>query len=51
MLAMLIAADVRVNVVPNGAPLVSRVIPLMDDRPFYFDLLAVFRDLEEITCG
>ena len=48
---MLIAADVRVNVAPNGAPLVSRVIPLMDDRPFYSDLLAVFRDLEEITCG
>ena len=46
---MLIAADVRVNVAPNGAPVVSRVIPLMDDRPFYFDPLAVFRDLEKVT--
>jgi hypothetical protein len=39
---MLIAADVRVNVAPNRAPVVSRVIPLMDDRPIYFDPLAVF---------
>jgi hypothetical protein len=49
MLAMLIAADVRINEAHNGAPVVSRVIPLMDDRPFYFDLLAVFHDLEEVT--
>ena len=39
---MLIAADVGVNVAPNGAPVVSRVIPLMDDQPFYFDPSAVF---------
>ena len=44
VLAMLIAADVGVNVAPNGAPVVSRVIPLMNDRPFYFDPLAVFYD-------
>jgi hypothetical protein len=39
---MLIAADVGVNLAPNGAPVVSRVIPLMNNRPFYFDPLAVF---------
>ena len=46
---MLIAADVGVNGAHNGAPVVSRVIPLMDDRPFYFDPLAVFYDLEKVT--
>jgi hypothetical protein len=49
VLAMFIAADVGVNVAHNTAAVVSRAIPFMDDRPFYFDPLGVVHDLERVA--
>lgn len=49
VLVMFIAADVGVNLAHNTAAVVSRVVPFMDDRSFYFDPLAVIHDLETVA--
>jgi hypothetical protein len=47
-LAMFIVADAGVNLAHNAGAVVSRVVPVMDDRPFYFDPLAIVHDLERV---
>ncbi len=46
---MFVAADIGVNVAHNVGAVVSRAIPFVDNRPFYFDPLAVVHDVEKVT--
>ena len=48
LLAVLILADVGVNAAHNAGAVVSRIVPVMDDRPFYFDPLALVHDMEKV---
>ena len=48
-LLMFVAADIGVNVAHNVGAVVSRAIPFVDNRPFYFDPLAVVHDVEKVT--
>lgn len=48
VLAMLIVADVGANAAHNVGAVVSRVVPIMHDQPFYFDPLAIVHDVEKV---
>ena len=48
LLAMFLLADVGVNVAHNAGAVVSRIAPLMRDRPFYFDPWAIVHDAEHV---
>ena len=48
LLAMFLLADVGVNIAHNTGAVVSRIVPLMPDRPFYFDPLAIVHDAEDV---
>lgn len=49
VLAMLLVADVGVNAAHNAGAVVSRIVPIMHDQPFYFDPLAVVHDVEKVV--
>ena len=49
LLAVLIVADVGANVAHNTGAVVSRIVPIMHDQPFYFDPLAVVHDVEKVV--
>jgi hypothetical protein len=48
VLAMLIVADIGVNAAHNAGAVVSRIVPVMEDRPFYFDPLALVHDVDKV---
>jgi len=48
VLAMLIVADVGANAAHNAGAVVSRIVPVMHDQPFYFDPLAIVHDVEKV---
>ena len=48
VLAMLIVADVGANAAHNAGAVVSRIVPIMHDQPFYFDPLAIVHDVEKV---
>jgi hypothetical protein len=48
VLAVLIVADVGANVAHNAGAVVSRIVPIMHDQPFYFDPLALVHDVEKV---
>ena len=48
VLAMLIVADVGANAAHNAGAVVSRIVPIMHDQPFYFDPLAIVHDVEQV---
>jgi hypothetical protein len=48
MLAILILADVGANAAHNAGAVVSRIVPIMHDQPFYFDPLAIVHDVEKV---
>ena len=48
VLAMLIVATVGANAAHNAGAVVSRIVPIMHDQPFYFDPLAVVHDVEKV---
>ena len=49
LLAVLIVADVGANVAHNTGAVVSRIVPIMHDQPFYFDPLALVHDVEKVV--
>jgi hypothetical protein len=49
LLAVLIVADVGANVAHNTGAVVSRIVPIMHDQPFYFDPLALVHDVEKLV--
>ena len=49
LLAVLIVADVGANVAHNTGAVVSRIVPIMHDQPFFFDPLAVVHDVEKVV--
>ena len=49
VLLMFVAADVGDNLAHNVGAVVSRAIPFVGNRPFYFDPLAVVHDVEKVT--
>ena len=49
LVAILFLADVGVNAAHNAGALASRIIPMMQHRPFYFDPLALMHDLEKVA--
>ena len=48
MLAILILADLGANAAHNAGAVVSRIVPIMHDQPFYFDPLAIVHDVEKV---
>ena len=48
VLAMFILVDVGANAAHNAGAVVSRIVPIMHDQPFYFDPLAVVHDIEKV---
>jgi len=45
---MFLMADVGVNVAHNVGAVVSRIVPGLPDRPFYFNPLAIVQDAENV---
>jgi hypothetical protein len=45
---MLIVATVGANAAHNAAAVVSRIVPIIHDQPFYLDPLAVVHDVEKV---
>jgi hypothetical protein len=48
VLAILIVATVGANAAHNAGAVVSRIVPIIHDQPFYFDPLAVVHDVEKV---
>jgi hypothetical protein len=48
LLAMLIVADIGVNAAHNTGAAVSRMVPVIHDRPFHFDPWAIVHDAENV---
>jgi len=48
LLAMFIVADIGVNAAHNTGAAVSRMVPVIHDRPFHFDPFAIVHDAENV---
>ena len=48
LLAMFIVADIGVNAAHNAGAVVSRIVPVIPDRPFHFDPWAIVHDAENV---
>jgi hypothetical protein len=48
-LVIFVGADIGDNLAHNVGAVVSRAIPFVGNRPFYFDPLAVVHDVEKVT--
>jgi hypothetical protein len=48
LLALFILADIGANAAHNAGAAVSRIVPVIPDRPFHFDPWVIVHDAENL---